>query len=1010
MNTATSQQYTDYNHRQLPSIEASRTNQNTAVSNSYGYANEQTISSPPAVAPPLASTSNVPEPYNSQNTTTVDPMAVYDPWPEYQRKQETLRAQKAIEDAARAKEERIAEEARKLEEQKQEDERKRQEEEKEARQAQIAARQPNLRKEPQNQQLNVVEASSAATASSDGPNEIEAQIRAMMAKMRELNNKDPALLARIWEEEKRAKAPVKSPTVQTKPTSQPTTVHSAQPVPVAATTLANSATPIANQRKKTISRQPAAASVTKPATPIPTQPVPARPQSQTNTRSGNTLWPPERKLSLANVATTYLNGLNPNNFIEASQILGILDGNPSYIELCEELEQRGLKLDRAALAKTLLSSVPDVNSMSRRAVLQPPSQAQGVKKAPVPAAVMKKDLVATSPHSTFAAASPAPRPSYQPFPDDASAVDLPTPVAEMVPIRADLKPPANKEEAARKRNLSDLVDLTLLSDEDMGPPPKRLNMNATSSGPPYSHMHHTVGMNEHSTVNNFPSATVPSHPGLVTHVVQLPQDDIRNRNVVQPLDRTKALRRNTYNPATIARDVLLACGRYPGERQLNQHLEILKQSIDQITNDSDLSTIRWDIIDPGSPPPGYFVSSVQALVEDADDEEDEKDEDKSAQPQSVSHAMGGERGASARVQALPQATNPFTKQKRRGRPPRQSLPNPTLPTTPNRPSDSATMSASAPRASGVGYSAFRVDENGKPLPKKRGRPVGWRKAIHGSPAAQARQSPDGHVGPARHQPSQPSGLRNVRTDGENDPIRINSRSPSVANRNPQYQSYKCKWQNCSAELHNLETLKKHIYKVHRKMTLRGTLECLWDDCGREVTNHEPKTKLMTERYLPLAFLDEKTWHEHIDQTHLGPLSWQLGDGPASGLSGKENTLSKKIEIEMLTDGIDAHDSDAYLSDAQGRRVTPRMEVDAKRFTAGNSSAPTSAPAPRGRGRHPKNVQEQEARDFQNHLVSQKKRMGGPGMDRGGATLVNDKRRRGFSDDDGTEEELVDAED
>ena len=31
------------------------------------------------------------------------------------------------------------------------------------------------------------------------------------------------------------------------------------------------------------------------------------------------------------------------------------------------------------------------------------------------------------------------------------------------------------------------------------------------------------------------------------------------------------------------------------------------------------------------------------------------------------------------------------------------------------------------------------------------------------------------------------------------------------------------------------------------------------------------------------------------------------------------------------------------------------------------------------------------------------------MDRGGATLVNEKRRKGFSDND-TEEELVDAED
>ena len=44
------------------------------------------------------------------------------------------------------------------------------------------------------------------------------------------------------------------------------------------------------------------------------------------------------------------------------------------------------------------------------------------------------------------------------------------------------------------------------------------------------------------------------------------------------------------------------------------------------------------------------------------------------------------------------------------------------------------------------------------------------------------------------------------------------------------------------------------------------------------------------------------------------------------------------------------------------------------------------------------------------MVSQKRRIGGPGMDRGGATLVNDKRRRGLVDSDETEEKVVDVED
>jgi predicted DNA-binding WGR domain protein len=83
-----------------------------------------------------------------------------------------------------------------------------------------------------------------------------------------------------------------------------------------------------------------------------------------------------------------------------------------------------------------------------------------------------------------------------------------------------------------------------------------------------------------------------------------------------------------------------------------------------------------------------------------------------------------------------------------------------------------------------------------------------------------------------------------------------------------------------------------------------------------------------------------------------------------------------------------------LSDARGRRVTPRI---------------ITTDALQGRDRLPKNRQQEEAHEAHERLVTQKRRIG-PGMDRGGATLVNDKRRKGFSDSDGTEEELVDVDD
>jgi hypothetical protein len=848
-------QYNDYNRRQLP-------NPATAVSTSYGYGDNQTASA--------SQTAGNSESYN-QSAITVDPMAVYDPWPEYQRKQEALQAQKAGEDATRAEDERIAEEARKEEERKKEQERKRQEEEERARQAQMNQ---SKRKNPQPQASGSADSGSASNAQ-DAPmsGEMEEQIRVLMAKMREFNSKDPALLARIWEEERRAKAP-KSPTVQTNPAPQ---------APPATTP---TQTPLANQRRKAA---PKDAPVPKPATPAA---VPAKATliaAPASHSGGNTIWPPEKKSHLASAASTYLNTANPERHLEASEVLRMLDGNPSYIELCEQLEKMGLKLDRAAFAKNLLSAVPDVNSASRAKKPAPVPGPPVQRGVVAPPAVMKRNIGTPATPATGHASAPTPA-SFTAYPEN----NAPTPVreAEMISIKPEARLPANKEEAARKRTFNDLIDLLQMpEDEGFEPAPKKVNTGPMySTAPTRPAAHDIMEIDDHSPAN-FP---VPGHaaPEAVQPTRSPPVNELRYQTIVEPLDRKKALRRNNYNVATIARDVLLACGRHPETRQLNQHLEILKSTLPQISNEADLSTLRWDLIDPGRPPPGYFKDSVQALAEDADDEEDSDEE--SRQPVRWSSTYGlGEGTSQAKAQALPEAINPFKQQKRRGPRPRHSLPTDATTTTPNRPIP-APMSASAPRptaaAGHVGYSAFRsateYDADGKPLPKKRGRPVGWRKNIHGSAAAQARPAANGHTGPTRFIPAQPSLLRKSSTTN-NEPIRIESRSPSVPNKAPRFQSFKCGWQGCKAELHNLETLKKHVHKVHLdRDSLQDSIQCLWGDCPKGVESHDPMTNTRIERFEAQMFYNFTDWHAHLEHTHFSPLSWQLGDGPASGLSGE----------------------------------------------------------------------------------------------------------------------------
>lgn len=866
----TSQQYTDYTQRQRPDVDAARTSHSVPASNSY-------TSRPPApIVPPSAS--KMADSYAGP-TITVDPTAVYDPWPEYQR-------QKAVRDAERAERER-KEEARKEKERIEEEE----EQKEAARQAQIAEEQ----RAKQAQKPQAPAAAAIPAQSSDGSagaNALESEIRAMMAKMRELNGKDPQLLARIWEEERRAKASSnKSPVQTAKPAPQPAVVPPAQvPTP-----------PIANQRKRAAPRESVNTPRATSLTPALAQMNMARTLTATPAHAkGSTIWPPEKKEELAKAAAHYIVTQNPDSTLNYQQVLLMLDGNPSYVELCEQLERMHFKLDRSVFAKSLLLAVPDVNSASRKTAQSIPSPAASkvpappaVMKRPAPPAVMKNPIatpVAPTPRYAPASASPMHRSPYPQLPDsDATAAPPAAAVAEMIPIRSDLKPPASKEEAARKRNLSDLVDLTQLDDdEDMGPPPKKQSVGSMYTyGSPHPHMQDTT-MVDAAPVTNFPTASTPAPVMEETgpRAMAIPSNELRYRAIAEPLDKKKALRRNTYNPATIARDVLLACGRHPSERQLNQHLDVLRANVPHISYESDLSTIKWNLLDPGNPPPGYYKDSVQALTEDADDEDDSdsEDEDRAARQGSSSHMV--------QAQALPAATNPFIKQKRRGRPPRQSLPNTTTPFTPTKSNDAADMSASAPRpgsaAAGVGYAAFRsateYGPDGKPLPKKKGRPVGWRKAIHGSSAAQQRPGTNGHTG--KYTPQQSSALRNVGASEE--PGRIVSRSPSIAIRATQYQTFKCKWHNCKAELHNLETLKLHVFKVHKKETSRNTLECLWSDCGKEVASFDPMSNMSLERHTPHAFASENTWRQHIQQNHFDPLAWEQGDGPAGGLSGTED--------------------------------------------------------------------------------------------------------------------------
>lgn len=162
----------------------------------------------------------------------------------------------------------------------------------------------------------------------------------------------------------------------------------------------------------------------------------------------------------------------------------------------------------------------------------------------------------------------------------------------------------------------------------------------------------------------------------------------------------------------------------------------------------------------------------------------------------------------------------------------------------------------AARGTPVGYSAFRqIGPDGQVI-KKKGRPVGWRKNVHSREA--------------QGLPAYPKPPKDLSKLG-----RPSKGAKEKAIVQPQWQSYHCEWQGCKAELLNLDTLKKHLVKVHGREVDGGRgYQCVWRDCDRQPGEGG-------------GFSDLEQWFSHVDHEHLQPIAWKQGDGPTGGSLGGE---------------------------------------------------------------------------------------------------------------------------
>lgn len=860
--------------------------------------------------------------------TTVDPSQVYDNRAEVESKlrhQAERRKKIEPEQAARkADEDRLAAEKNEAEKAKRQaaDEadvangKKQQDREKEARRKARGEKRPSKSADAALQQMAPMSPEGSGAAADDDE---EAEMRALFRKMREFNSKNPAMLAKLWEEERKQHADS-----QSLPAQRPT------PAPVA---------------KTAHSRQSAAQSHSSPQ---------ANPSRSAAASSSASLWPPHKKGALADATAKWLMGLPENVGKSVSQqaVLDILNLNPSYVQLCESLEELGMKFERSTLARELLKAVPD----GLRTQPKPSNPVTSTKGTSTLATATTKDpcLIsssesqrASSPNlsrgsntvaystprslsdaarevnqmhkSTFHHGGAVQHPQQGPYsnqsqttangsrPQSQARSDSQSTPPE---VTSELRPqepprsPADKEEAARKRTFADLVDLTKGDESDGdGPPSKKTSQMPTSDVVPFNapsaqHRDLLAYPQQHPHPNDQhllkpyqyqpkakgqfgsglmnppqqPNAIVPSNqqpaeaaqplskaPG--PNAESLQQSRMRGRMLVEPIMRDRVARKSRYNSNTIARDVLLATGRHPDMRGLNQHLNSMQKLLGQHGGETDttgtkcdLSTIRWEIIDPE---PSKEEETAATTVSPSRDPSAEVSRrpiapysttvDYEAPFSSASLPAKPKRGRprlsdSVRVlgnRASPTASTPA--------PVTASPSSKKAPHSPAEPTLLAQANGMAAIGTPVGYSAFRqIGPDGQVI-KKKGRPVGWRKNVH---SREAQGLPPQY------------------------PKKIASRQePSLVE--PQWQSFRCEWKGCKAELQNLDTLKKHLFKVHgREMEGGRGYQCLWKACDRQPGEGG-------------RFDELEEWFGHVDTQHLQPVAWRQGDGPTGGSLGGE---------------------------------------------------------------------------------------------------------------------------
>ncbi|KAK7977500.1 C2H2 finger domain-containing protein [Apiospora saccharicola] len=234
-------------------------------------------------------------------------------------------------------------------------------------------------------------------------------------------------------------------------------------------------------------------------------------------------------------------------------------------------------------------------------------------------------------------------------------------------------------------------------------------------------------------------------------------------------------------------------------------------------------------------------------------------------------------------------------------------------------------------------------------PRKRGRPKGWK------PGTPYNVQNGGGPSPA----NRPIRKAKSSSAGPNQEPKRRGRPPKPPDltirewflqSDPKYMTFDCEWHEenlkgkltqCPAELHNMDTLRKHVFYIHSNTE---PLVCRWGPCGNKLAemtgSQEDDTNEAEHRQQhPVEFEDEEAFRAHVEKEHLDRYVWQMGDGPQNKgiwtIKRDPNKLPRYLfgqDGDQITPSI----KDQQFEDTQGMLIRKRRLREIQRQALENA--------------------------------------------------------------------------